>query len=307
MRFATFSRGGAPEVGAVWPPDGMIWPLRDGPLAFSGDMSNLAESYDELSVDLIARGPALKISEVRLLAPILTPRRNIFCVGKNYKEHAKEFSRSGFDASATEIPEVPIIFTKSSGSVIGPQADICSHSDLTQGLDYEAELGVVIGRGGRAISRAAALSHVWGYTIINDVTARDLQRSHQQWFIGKSLDTFCPMGPWIVTADEIDPQTPRHLMQGERGTPPARQHRRHDLRCGHADRSDFKRNHAASCRYHSDRNAGRRGRRIQATTFSKARRCGVDNHRENRHTHKSRRIVLRTTEFGFLLILRGLR
>jgi 2-keto-4-pentenoate hydratase/2-oxohepta-3-ene-1,7-dioic acid hydratase in catechol pathway len=77
---------------------------------------------------------------------------------------------------------------------------------LTQSLDYEAELGVVIGRGGRAISREASLSHVWGYTIINDVTARDLQRRHQQWFIGKSLDTFCPMGPWIATADEIDPQ-----------------------------------------------------------------------------------------------------
>ncbi|HSZ21914.1 MAG TPA: fumarylacetoacetate hydrolase family protein, partial [Candidatus Sulfotelmatobacter sp.] len=98
------------------------------------------------------------------------------------------------------------IFTKSSGSVIGPGAEISSHSELTQSLDYEAELGVVIGRGGRAISREAALSRVWGYTVINDVTARDLQRRHQQWFIGKSLDTFCPMGPWIVTADEIDPQ-----------------------------------------------------------------------------------------------------
>jgi len=207
MRFATFSRGGgAPEVGAVWPSEGLIRPLRDGPFAFGGDMSSLAESYDDLSVDLISRGPTLKLSEVRLLTPILTPRRNVFCVGKNYKEHAKEFNQSGFDASATEIPEVPIIFTKSSGSVIGPGAEISSHSELTQSLDYEAELGVVIGRGGRAISREAALSRVWGYTVINDVTARDLQRRHQQWFIGKSLDTFCPMGPWIVTADEIDPQ-----------------------------------------------------------------------------------------------------
>ena len=206
MRFATFSRGGAPEVGAVWPADGFIRPLRDGPLAFNGDMSALIESYEELPVDHIAQGPKLKLSEVRLLAPILKPRRNVFCVGKNYKEHAKEFSQSGFDASSTELPEVPIIFTKSSGSVIGPLADICGHSDLTESLDYEAELCVVIGRGGLAIDRDAALSHVWGYTVINDVTARDLQRRHQQWFIGKSLDTFCPMGPWIVTADEIDPQ-----------------------------------------------------------------------------------------------------
>ena len=169
-------------------------------------MSSLAESYADLSVDLISRGPALKLSEVRLLAPILTPRRNVFCVGKNYKEHAKEFNQSGFDASATEIPEVPIIFTKSSGSVIGPGTEISSHSELTQSLDYEAELGVVIGRGGRAISREAALSRVWGYTVINDVTARDLQRRHQQWFIGKSLDTFCPMGPWITTSDEVEPE-----------------------------------------------------------------------------------------------------
>jgi 2-keto-4-pentenoate hydratase/2-oxohepta-3-ene-1,7-dioic acid hydratase in catechol pathway len=206
MRFATFSRGGDPEVGAVWPAEGIIRPLRDGALAFSGDMSTLVESYEGLSVDLVSRGPTLKLSEVQLLAPILTPRRNVFCVGKNYQEHAKEFSQSGFDASSAELPEVPIIFTKSSGSVIGPLANISSHSELTQGLDYEAELGVVIGRSGRAISRDSALSHVWGYTIINDVTARDLQRRHQQWFIGKSLDTFCPMGPWVVTADEIDPQ-----------------------------------------------------------------------------------------------------
>ena len=207
MRFATFSRGGDPEVGALWPEEGLIRPLRDGALAFSSDMVNLVESYHDLAIDLISRGPALKLSEVRLLAPILTPRRNVFCVGKNYKEHAKEFSQSGFDASSAELPEVPIIFTKSSGSVIGPMADISSHPELTQSLDYEAELGVVIGREGRAISREAALSYVWGYTAINDVTARDLQRRHQQWFIGKSLDTFCPMGPWIVTADEIaDPQ-----------------------------------------------------------------------------------------------------
>jgi len=206
VRFATFSRGQAPEVGAVWPAEGLIRPLADGALAFRGDMSTLIERSSELPIDLITRGPALKLSEVRLLAPILTPRRNIFCVGKNYKEHAKEFKQSGFDASATELPEVPIIFTKSPGSVVGPEAVIRSHSDLTESLDYEAELGVVIGRGGRAISHETALSHVWGYTIINDVTARDLQRRHQQWFIGKSLDTFCPMGPWIVTADEIDPQ-----------------------------------------------------------------------------------------------------
>jgi|SRR5271156_5532625 len=99
------------------------------------------------------------LSEVRL-APILTPRRNVFCVGKNYKEHAKEFSQSGFDSSSAELSEVPIIFTKSPSSVVGPVANICSHPGLTESLDYEAELGVVIGRAGRAIRREAALDHV---------------------------------------------------------------------------------------------------------------------------------------------------
>jgi 2-keto-4-pentenoate hydratase/2-oxohepta-3-ene-1,7-dioic acid hydratase in catechol pathway len=128
MRFATFSREGAPEVGAVWEAEGLIRPLHERPLAFTGDMSDLIERYEEL-----------KLSEVRLLAPILTPRRNVFCVGKNYKEHAKEFSQSGFDSSSAELSEVPIIFTKSPSSVVGPGADICSHPGLTESLDYEAE------------------------------------------------------------------------------------------------------------------------------------------------------------------------
>lgn len=139
MRFATFSREGAPEVGAVWEAEGLRRPLHERPLAFTGDMSDLIERYEEPPVDLISRGPALKLSEVRLLAPILTPRRNVFCVGKNYKEHAKEFSQSGFDSSSAELSEVPIIFTKSPSSVVGPGADICSHPGLTESLDYEAE------------------------------------------------------------------------------------------------------------------------------------------------------------------------
>jgi 2-keto-4-pentenoate hydratase/2-oxohepta-3-ene-1,7-dioic acid hydratase in catechol pathway len=206
MRFASFNRGAGPEVGAVLAEDRLVLPLSDGPLAFKGDMSQFIDSYEEGSTAAIGQGPALKLDDIQLLAPIPNPRRNIFCVGKNYREHAAEFSRSGFDSSGTMVPEVPIIFTKSSGSVVGPSADISSHRELTASLDYEAELGVVIGRGGRGISREQALDHVWGYTIINDVTARDLQKLHQQWFIGKSLDTFCPMGPWAVTSDQLDAQ-----------------------------------------------------------------------------------------------------
>jgi 2-keto-4-pentenoate hydratase/2-oxohepta-3-ene-1,7-dioic acid hydratase in catechol pathway len=149
--------------------------------------------------------PRLARSSVRLLAPIPRPRKNLFCVGKNYHEHAREFHSSGFDASAggSAIPDVPIVFTKPPTAVIGPDAEIPGHRDPTGSVDYENELAVIIGRGGRSIPKARAYEHVFGYTIVNDVTARTLQHKHKQWFLGKGIDGFCPMGPCIVTADEI--------------------------------------------------------------------------------------------------------
>lgn len=149
-------------------------------------------------------------AELELLAPCAPLRRNVFCVGKNYREHALEFERSGFDSSSSDgsrsssSAELPVIFTKATTSVIGPGQGICAHSSLTKALDYEAELAVVIGLGGRGISKESAYEHVFGYTILNDITARDLQQGHKQWFMGKSLDTFCPIGPWVVTAGETD-------------------------------------------------------------------------------------------------------
>ena len=148
------------------------------------------------------------LAQVKLLAPIPRPARNILCVGKNYREHAREVKsiRSG-SADEAVIPEFPIIFTKATSSVIGPQEPIPAWLDTADTTDYEGELAVVIGAGGRAIERAAALRHVYGYTIINDVTSRQLQRQHLQWFLGKSLDGFCPMGPVITTADEVEDVT----------------------------------------------------------------------------------------------------
>ncbi len=150
------------------------------------------------------------LSEVQLLAPIPRPRRNIFCVGKNYYEHAKEFAQSGFDSSAVkpgdDIPTDPIIFTKVPESVIPSGTSIEIPKTVSQAIDYEAELAVIIGKGGKGISEAEAMNHVWGYTIINDVTARDWQNRHKQWHMGKSFDTFAPMGPCVVTADELDGQ-----------------------------------------------------------------------------------------------------
>jgi 2-keto-4-pentenoate hydratase/2-oxohepta-3-ene-1,7-dioic acid hydratase in catechol pathway len=170
------------------------------------DLLSLIDNWDEAAAQIAAAtGTAINIADVELLAPIPLPRRNIFCVGRNYVEHAKEFANSGYDAtaSATAQPEYPVVFTKAPSTVIGTGADIDPHTGVTSELDYEAELGVIIGKGGRGISKADALDHVWGYTIINDVTARDLQKDHKQWFLGKSLDTHAPMGPWAVTRDEV--------------------------------------------------------------------------------------------------------
>ena len=152
-------------------------------------------------------GTALPLDQVRLTAPLPRPRRKIFCVGKNYHAHAKEFAGSGFDSSSKpggDIPAVPIYFSKVPESVIGPGEPILIAPGVSTAIDYEAELAVVIGRGGKGIKAADAMAHVWGYTIVNDVTARDWQSRHMQWHLGKSFDTFCPMGPWLVSADECD-------------------------------------------------------------------------------------------------------
>ena len=149
---------------------------------------------------------SVPLSAVSLAAPVPRPHRNIFCVGKNYHEHAHEFAASGFDSSAAKgaVPDAPIVFSKLPETVVPNGAPIKIDADVTSAVDYEAELAVIIGKAGRNIAPADALDYVWGYSIVNDVTARDLQGRHSQWLIGKSQDSFCPMGPWAVTADEID-------------------------------------------------------------------------------------------------------
>jgi len=138
-------------------------------------------------------------------APLPVPRRNLFCVGRNYHAHAKELRDTVFKDNAQTVDAWPIVFTKVPETVVGPGATVrLPGASISAQIDYEAELAVVIGTGGRNISRADALKHVYGYTIVNDVTARDVQMRHAQWDLGKSFDTFCPMGPWLVTADEMD-------------------------------------------------------------------------------------------------------
>jgi 2-keto-4-pentenoate hydratase/2-oxohepta-3-ene-1,7-dioic acid hydratase in catechol pathway len=211
MKLAMILYEGRPSVAIIDAQNGLYWLLSDAlpglPARMGHDMVAVIGHMSHLPGIAMPALGGRSLKGARLLAPVPAPPHNIMCVGKNYRAHAHEFSRSGFDAGsdkADAIPEFPIIFTKPSGAISGPTDDIPLWPGLDAAVDYEAELAVVIGRGGRAISRAQALSHVFGYTIINDVTARDLQRDHKQWFLGKGIDGFGPMGPWIVTADEID-------------------------------------------------------------------------------------------------------
>lgn len=209
MKLATVTHDGRTKAVLVSPDTKSVWPLEDMLGRPVPDLTAVVAKLDEIKSRLKPTGPGIPLSAVKIEAPIPRPARNVMCVGKNYHEHAREFTKSGFDSSASSvadaIPTAPIIFTKVPECVIADGADIRYPAGVSDSLDYEAELAVIIGRGGRSISKAQAYGHVCGYTIVNDVTARDLQGRHKQWFLAKSLDTFCPMGPWLVTADAVDP------------------------------------------------------------------------------------------------------
>lgn len=203
MRIASFILNGSQEVGLVSADGATV-----APLAFDAERKRLgAQAVIDLLAaggELPATGAALPLAEARLLAPLPRPRRNLWCVGRNYHAHAKELSASVFKDNDANPESWPIVFTKVPECVVGPRDDVLLPAGVSSQIDYEAELAVVIGKGGKNIPRARALEHVFGYTVVNDVTARDVQMRHQQWDMGKSFDTFCPMGPWIATADEFD-------------------------------------------------------------------------------------------------------
>ena len=194
--------------------------LRVGAVA-GGRVADLSEKFDSMQTLIEEGEPALEearslaekanpqaeVSEVELRAPIPHPRRNVFCMGWNYLTHFEEGQGRRGD-NQEELPEYPTFFDKPTTTVVGPYDDIPFDPDFSEKMDYEAELAVVIGRAGRSIPAAEAMDHVFGYTLANDVTARDVQRRHGgQWLKGKGMDGSCPLGPWIVTADEIaDPQ-----------------------------------------------------------------------------------------------------
>ena len=203
MRVATFSISGERRVGLVDLDNETVAPF-DLPIERAA--SGLLALIDRNGAGLPGALSPIPLSRVSLEAPIPVPRRNIFCVGKNYYEHAHEFSKSGFDSSAAAgaVPKNPIIFSKVPETVVANHAEVIIDKTVSTAIDYEAELAVIIGKSGRGIARENAFDHVWGYTMVNDVTARDLQGRYSQWLIGKSQDTFCPMGPWAVTKDELD-------------------------------------------------------------------------------------------------------
>ncbi len=215
MRICTFEQRGNLSAGVV-AADGTIVSTVDlvGGATDEDDVLDLLMSGEELWAELRsaagrARG-GIPLKNAKLHAPIPHPPRNVFCVGWNYSEHFEEGKQargqSGPQLAPQEIPQFPSLFTKNPATVVGPDAPVIFPTPHSEQLDWEAELAVVIGKGGRDIAEAAAMSHVFGYTCANDVSVRDVQRRHGgQWFKGKNFDTHLPMGPWIVTADDLDP------------------------------------------------------------------------------------------------------
>lgn len=209
MRLITYrTPAGAHRTGLVTQDDTVVElaALGGNPPFDTSDMLSLigagAASLEWIRANAARAAGAAPLASVTLLAPIPRPRKNVFCVGWNYLEHFREGEK--IRPHVTDMPTHPTFFSKTPTTVIGPYDPVPYDAKITDKLDWEAELGVIIGTGGINLSEADAMKHVFGYTVINDVSGRDIQRQHgQQWFKGKSLDGTCPMGPWILTADEV--------------------------------------------------------------------------------------------------------
>jgi 2-keto-4-pentenoate hydratase/2-oxohepta-3-ene-1,7-dioic acid hydratase in catechol pathway len=187
------------DLTAAWPTSGAVAAPRH-----VGDLAEAGEPGLAIVRDLAAGKPSglLARGSLKLLAPIPRPKKNVFCVGRNYKEHIDEGMRAQGKAPAP-LPVVPEIFTKPPTAVIADGDSIPQHANVTEQLDYEVELAVIVGRGGSNIAAKDAFDHVFGYSIINDITGRDMQRRYGQWFKGKGLDRSCPFGPVVVHASAL--------------------------------------------------------------------------------------------------------
>jgi len=194
MKLITFLQDQQERVGALTADETAVLPL---PYA---DMLELIEKADQLK-EAAATGEAIPLSDITLLAPIPRPGHDVICLGVNYKDHAKEAKR--YDSEVKDEYPAPVYFSKRVTEAVAPGGFIESHPGLVERLDYEAELAVIIGKTAKNVKAADAADYIFGYTVLNDVSARRLQNLHTQWFFGKSLDGFTPMGPCITTADEI--------------------------------------------------------------------------------------------------------
>jgi 2-keto-4-pentenoate hydratase/2-oxohepta-3-ene-1,7-dioic acid hydratase in catechol pathway len=215
MRIAAIHSKNGKIFGTVQ--DNQFRPLLSG----GAEVRDLRDVIALVGADKLDHGAPLALDSVKLAAPVGPLAKNVVCVGKNYHEHAQEFARSGIDQSGDklEVPEAPVVFTKAVTSLADPGQGLPASADPTHSTDYEGELGVVIGRRAKNVGRADAYNVVFGYTIVNDATARTVQQKHKQWFLGKSLDGYCPVGPYLVTADEFgrpDAQELATYVNGER-------------------------------------------------------------------------------------------
>jgi 2-keto-4-pentenoate hydratase/2-oxohepta-3-ene-1,7-dioic acid hydratase in catechol pathway len=210
MKFVTFGAKNAPRLGALDATRGVL-DLKKANRNLPGDMLALIEGGPaamkavrkafDAAVKSKKAGAWIPLKRVKLLAPFPVPRKNVFCVGRNYRLHILEGARArGVEPS---FPKVPEFFSKPRTAVVGHEAGVLRHAGHTQKLDYEVEFAVVIGKTVTNLTPENAMKAIFGYTIVNDVTARDAQTAHGQWFKGKSFDTFCPIGPVVVTADEF--------------------------------------------------------------------------------------------------------
>ena len=201
MKLVTYRRNGAEAVGVLTRDGTAILPLP------APDMNTLIETMSLTQVRAAAEaaeqaGPAIPLTEAELLAPIPRPRQDIVCLGMNYKAHLEEAAHYNAEAFAKEKP-VAVYFSKRVSQAVAPDGFIESHTDIVERLDYEVELGVILGKTAKNVKPGEAGDYIFGYTVLNDVSARDVQTGHKQWYFGKGMDGFTPMGPWIVTADEI--------------------------------------------------------------------------------------------------------
>ena len=213
MKFATYEYKGNVEIGLVLTDKNLVLPLQRaehellGTQHLPNTMNEFLDMGDEahnIAAELsskVREDLCISLDKVKVLAPIPRPRKNIFCVGKNYVEHVMELSADKELGSA--LPKLPIIFSKPPTAVVGPNDIVKNYKEFVTKLDYEVELALIIGKTGKNISKEHAYDYVFGYTIMNDVSARDWQKNHVQWLLGKGPDTFAPLGPWIVDKDEL--------------------------------------------------------------------------------------------------------